>query len=277
MKTYIANIIEFANKPFPEDESYWAYWKILIALSLFVCFFLFVFQPFGLASIESNRFLVCLGFGSMTLVGALVYEISVARILYLLGFYKNWTFIKWVGTNLVIMLFISLANFLFARLVLIGYIDWQFFPQMIYSTLMIGIMPMTILGGYKMSKEEKKNQAIAETILPERWKISDNSRNESQLFEIPFGQIRYVEALQNYIKIGYVNEQSQLKERTERATMKHVIQQVENSSIVQSHRSYLVNKTSIEKVEGNAQGLLLSLKDCEKLIPVSRSRISLFK
>lgn len=277
MKTYFENIVQFLNKPFPEEESYWSSLRVLVGVSLFVSFFLYIFQPFGLSSLTANQIWVCLGFGSMTLIGAIVYEISIAQILRLLGFYKNWTFFKWLWNNLMLMLIISLANFLFARLVLIGYIDWQFFPQMVYGTLMIGSIPFTILGAFKMKKAEQKYQAIARAIPTSVISNPKEQQEGSQLFGIAFSQIKYIEALQNYVKIGYLNEQDKLKERIERTTMKNILSQVEGSSIIQCHRSYLVNRTAIEKVDGNAQGLLLSLSDCDKRIPVARSKISLFK
>lgn len=277
MKTYLQNIVHFLNKPFPEEESYWSYLQVLVGISLFVCFFLYIFQPFGLSTLTSNRFWICLGFGSMTVLGAIVYEITVAQMLKGLGFYKNWIFFKWLLNNLMIMLIISLANFLFARLVLIGYIDWQFFPQMLYGTLMIGIIPFTVLGAIKMKKAEQKYQEMARGIPTPTLQAPKREEEGLQLFGIPFSQIKYIEALQNYVKVGYLNEQFQLREQTERRTMKSILKEVEGSSIVQCHRSYLVNRTAIEKVDGNAQGLLLSLSDCDKCIPVARSKISLFK
>ena len=91
------------------------------------------------------------------------------------------------------------------------------------------------------------------------------------------GQIRYIEALQNYAKIGYINTEGQLKEQVERSTLKGIIQQIADTSIVKCHRSFLVNRDHITQVTGNAQGLQLTLADCKKSVPVSRAFVSVFR
>jgi len=66
--------------------------------------------------------------------------------------------------NLGIMVFISLANFLFARLWYFGYIIWGLYPQMMYSTLMIGIIPIMALGAFSLNRQEKKYRQISDNI-----------------------------------------------------------------------------------------------------------------
>ena len=97
------------------------------------------------------------------------------------------------------------------------------------------------------------------------------------LMNLASHQIRYIEALQNYAKIGYINSTGQLIERTERATLKSILNEVEGSPIVKCHRSFLVNREAIISTSGNAQGLLLTLSDCDKTIPVSRSYVPAFR
>ena len=104
-----------------------------------------------------------------------------------------------------------------------------------------------------------------------------NTQGETYICNIPVGQIKYIEALQNYIKIGFVNGAGKLNEQIERATMKQVDDESGSASIVRCHRSYMVNQDAIISVKGNAQGLLLSLSDCEKVIPVSRSYVPKFR
>lgn len=273
---FLNTIVRTLGKPFPE-ESWSSYIKKLIVLSLFVAFFLYVFKPFGLDTLESDRLLICLGFGSMTLVGALTYELSIGQLLRLMGYHKNWIFGKWIVNTLATTLFISLANFIFARLILIGYIDWALFPTMLYSTVMIGILPVTILGAWLLSQQEKKYQSIASEIGQVNLSPTQSSNAGISVFDIPIPQIKYIEALQNYVKIAYLNDQRELKIQTERLTLKEVIAKTEGSSLTKCHRSFVVNKETIMSVSGNAQGLLLSLTNCDKTIPVSRSFVPQFR
>lgn len=141
---FVDEIHQILTKPFPEQESNFGAPKTIALVSGFVIFFLFVFQPFGISDLTTNKFFICLGFGLMTFSATVIFEFMVGPVLNLKGKLENWTFGKWILNNLGIMASISLANFLFARLVIFGYVDWQFYPQMIYATFMIGLIPIIV-------------------------------------------------------------------------------------------------------------------------------------
>ncbi len=278
MMEMIEKIVSLLGKPFPEAETKYVYFRDLVLLSVFVTVFLYIFQPFGISTLASKQFLICLGFGAMTFLGAVIFDFIVDQVLSLKGKGAQWTFGQWILNNLGIMFCISLANFLYARLLLFGYIDWSLFPQMMYGTFMVGIMPLVILGGFSLLKEEKKYQRIAaeinqEDVLPS----NDKQLGGLTVFDIPIHQIRYVEALQNYAKIGYVDPEGQLTVKTERSTLKEILAKTSENSIVKCHRSFLVNRDAIIAAAGNAQGLSLTLADCDKLIPVSRTLVPVFR
>lgn len=270
--------VNLLRKPFPEAETKFVYFRDLLLLSGFVALFLYIFQPFGISTLASNQFIICLGFGVMTFLGAVIFDFIVDQILSLKGRGAQWTFGQWILNNLGIMFCISLANFLYARLLLFGYIDWRLFPQMMYGTFMVGILPLVILGGFSLLKEEKKYQRIAAEINQEEaLPAHAKPLAEATVFDIPIHQIRYVEALQNYAKIGYVNPEGQLNVKTERSTLKEILAKTSQNSIVKCHRSFLVNRDAIIAAAGNAQGLSLTLSDCDKLIPVSRTLVPVFR
>lgn len=268
---------EFLNKPYPDDYGPFTYYRTLIIISLFVAFFLFIFQPFGISDLESHKLLICIGFGSMTFLGSLVYEWTVVPLQRSLGLRTKWTFWKWTLNNMGIMFFISLANFLFVRLVLFGFIQWDLFPTMVYGTFMIGLIPFSVLGAIDLMNQEKKYRGIAKEFNQQKARSSSANENQKTIYNLPVDQIRYVEALQNYVKIGYINPDGRLAEQTERSTLKGIMEQIKGSSMIKCHRSFLVNRNSIISSTGNAQGLLLTLEDCEKVIPVSRSFVSHLK
>ena len=275
---FFRNIVRHLNKPFPEQSSNFGEPKILAVLSLFVALFLFIFQPFGISTIESHKFLICLGFGAMTFLGTVIYEFIVGRVLNLKGELEKWTLGKWMLNNLGIMLVISLVNFLFARMVFFGFIQWNLFPAMMYGTFMIGIIPITVLGAFIVWQQERKYIGIAENMtLPPPLTALGQTQNESSLFQIPISKIRYIQGLQNYVTLCYVDEDGQLKKKTERATLKQILDELAGSSIIRSHRSFLVNRSAIISATGNAQGLLLRLENCEKEVPVSRTYVPLFR
>ena len=274
---FLNKIILFLRKPFPRDDSFSGNLKTITYISVFIAFFLYIFQPFDISSIPEKKFLICMGFGAMTFIACVVYDVIVFRWLQLAGPSEKYTFGKWVLNMIGIMLTISIANFIFMRLIIFGYILWEYLPYMISGTFKVGIFPIVFIGAISLLRQEKKYQNIAAEINQKNINPSSMDPTDSTfLFEIPIHQIRYVEALQNYVKIGFVNS-GELKEKTERATLKSIMSELKDSSIIKCHRSFLVNRDFIISTSGNAQGLLLTLADCSKTIPVSRSYVPVFR
>lgn len=214
----------------------------------------------------------------MTLLAALVYELTVGFLFRAIGWRDRWTFGKWILYNIGVMLLISMFNFLFARLAFFGFIQWNLFPAMLYGTFMIGLIPLVVYGGIVLLRQEHKYQGIADEINQKPATLDTIQSNQKlTILDIPVAQIKYVEALQNYIKIGYISTDGEPKEQVIRATLKQCETQAEHTSIIRCHRSFMVNQAAIIATSGNAQGLLLTLSDCEKSIPVSRSYVPKFR
>ncbi len=275
---FLDKIIQLLKKPFPEEENKAIYFRNVVAIGVFITLFLYIFKPFDMSSAQSNLFLMCLGFGGITVVASIFYDWCIRPLFRLISGRKQLTFGKWILNMIGIILTISLANFIYIRLFIFGYIRWEFFPIMVKNTFAIGIFPVVALGVISLLRQEKKYQTIADEI---NQKEHPNSRtvpiNDQSVFDIPFSRIRYIEALQNYVKIGYINSEGRLAEQTERATLKSILDEVAGSAIVKCHRSFLVNREAIISTAGNAQGLLLTLLDCDKIIPVSRSYVAVFR
>ena len=212
----------------------------------------------------------------MTFLASVVYEFAVSKILKLKDEASNWTFGKWSLYNIGVMLCIALANFLYARLILFGYIIWDLLPQMIYSTFMIGVIPIFGLGFYALHMQEKKYLALAKNMSIPHHQNTENLEDETFIFDIPVQNIKYVQGMQNYVNIGFVDQHGQFQKKMERATLKQV-EEESNGNIVKTHRSYLVNPKAILSFSGNAQGLLLQLSDSDRTIPVSRRYVSTFR
>lgn len=228
--------------------------------------------------LESGQFLLCLGYGVVTFVTSIVYDFIVVRILKVKGGKANFTFGIWILYMIGIILLISFANFFFVRLVLFDDIQWRVFPYMLRGTFAIGIFPIVVLGTIALLKQERKYQKISNEIN-QKQKHSTHIKqgNGPLIFGIPSPQIRYIEAMQNYINISYINHQGQMQVETQRATLKSLSNEILGKSLLRCHRSYIVNRESIVASSGNAQGLLLTLADCEKKIPVSRSFVTIFR
>jgi hypothetical protein len=83
-----------------------------------------------------------------------------------------------------------------------------------------------------------------------------------------------VQSLDNYVNIFW-DCQGNLKSSMLRNTLTNIADQVnELPYIYRSHRGWLVNTRRVKRVEGNAQGLKLSVELLEQQIPVSRANIA---
>ncbi len=268
----------FLNKPFPQEESLAVSLKIVAAISLFVTVFLYTFKPFGLHRIESGYLWLCLGFGCVTFVTSMLYEWFVVKVIRIKGEGSHFTYGRWILYFTGAMLFISVANFLFVRMTVFGHVDWSLFPYMIRGTFAVGFFPVVAVGAWALLRQEKKYQSIASEVnrVAAEPKSAD-TLSEATVFGIPVDQIRFVEAMQNYVKIARVDEDGQLVETVERATLKGLSEQLAGEVLVRCHRSFFVNRDTILSTTGNAQGLLLTLADCERQVPVSRRYVTAFR
>jgi len=280
----LENIRRLLNKPYPMEESAMGVLKIITGISIFIAVFLYVFTPFDLNKVESGQLKICLGFGLMTFITSVVYEFTIVRWSNIKGESANFTFGKWIIYITGLLLCISLANFLYIRIFFFGYILWEFLPAMIKGTFMVGIFPTVALGVVALLRQEHKYQGIAKEInqkfdVDVQTKIDNNTdiTNKQQIFGIPSTNIRYIESLQNYVKIGHLTTEGKWQEKTERATLKSILNDAIDANLVKCHRSFIVNRGAILSTSGNAQGLLLSLADCKKEIPVSRSFVASFR
>lgn len=272
------SIRQFLAKPFPQEERFTDSIKIIAAISLFVFIFLYIFKPFGIHAWQGNQLLLCLNFGLVSFLASLIYELIIVKVLKVKGSHTNFTFGRWILYFMGAIISISLANFLFVRLAFFGDIQWNLYLPMLRGTLAIGIFPAIVFGGMALLKLERKYQNIAGDFNRQNRSNLDNKIDRvSSLFNIPSDSIRYIEAMQNYINIGYLEQGGVWQEQLERATLKSIPLTDLGQNIMRCHRSYMVNREAIIEVTGNAQGLLLSLDKCEKKIPVSRSYVAEFR
>ena len=268
-----ASLVKFWQKPFPKSESWFGLSKNVITISVVMTLFLYIFQPSGLSQ-APNKFWLCLGFGVTGALAYFIYELVFWQLAKLRKTPIYWTFGKWLLYSIGVLFFISLANFIYVRYVFFGYMLWELFPAMLRGVFMFGI-PVLAVMTLILLRDEKKYQTIAQEINQQRKDFA--TTDDLTIFNIPVNQIKYIEALQNYVTISFINTEGQLKKKTERATLKSILETTKESSIVRTHRSFLVNQRAIVDAVGNAQGLMLTLSDCDVKVPVSRSYVPAFR
>jgi len=87
----------------------------------------------------------------------------------------------------------------------------------------------------------------------------------------------YVESAGNYLSIVYLND-SELCQKRLRSSLKEVEETLEAYPfLVHTHRAFLVNINFITQVSGNSAGYKISMFSTDRVLPVSKANVPLFR
>ncbi len=99
----------------------------------------------------------------------------------------------------------------------------------------------------------------------------------SEKISLRIADLLYIEAVGNYVKV-YHWQDGRVKTDMLRATMKQMEDDLQDyPTIVRCHRAFLVNLQQVEKIISKSGNMLLSLKQDNGSIPVSRSNMTQIK
>lgn len=89
--------------------------------------------------------------------------------------------------------------------------------------------------------------------------------------------IMYVESVGNYLNIIYFND-SELCQKRIRCSLRETEEILEKYPfMVHIHRAFLVNINFISQISGNAAGYKIQLFSTDKVLPVSKANVPLFR
>ncbi len=253
-------------------------WPYGIGISLFITAFVGIFLlPSDFTGLE--RWREASYYGLVTLVFYLLNSI-VSNYLFTQRVQAGkWRVYHHILLTLWNFLTISLGNW--ALIWLAGGVDLSLsgFVQVVVLTLLVGSIP--IVGATLLRQNIQLKRQLLESQTLER--MPDSRPILASLVEINDGKnvhtfdlnkMLFVEANRNYIEV----HQKDLPVQQIRLSMKGLGEQwVSLPTIIRCHRAFFVVLTQIQEVDGNAQGFQISLRDSERLIPVSRGYIPAFK
>lgn len=275
----ITNIL---NRPYPLLLNKW---KLAIYVSIFISFFLSVFQPFGLQFVDiENKTIVLIGYGMVTFVILLI-DFFIVPVLFKSFFYEeNWTVWKQILWLVFIVLTISIGNYGYS--VYFSIFQWvglQGLLIFILFTLPIAIIPIIAITLITQNVYLKRNLKISAQInesINQNASDNDNSKlitlnSGIQKYSFPLNEILLIESEGNYAQIYHV-ENGQIKTLLIRNTLKNISAEIHEKELFKCHRAYIINMKHVEKVKGNSHGISISMKQIEKQIPVSRNNTKAF-
>lgn len=278
--------LKYFNQPYPTFKNKW---QLIIYISLFISLFMFVFQPFGLASVQFKfKILILFGYGAVTFV-VLLFNLFVLPIAFKKTFTeKNWTLKKQLIWISWILFTIGIGNFLYTAWLISSFYSFKVFIIFQFYTLTIGAIPIfiiTILKNNQLLRENLKSatelnaeiNTVKEETIEQNNNITLYSENEKEKLELTIADILFIESVGNYVEISFTKDNT-VQKSLMRSSLKRIETQLETySEILKCHRAFLVNIHNILKVNGNSQGLKLQLKSLSTEIPVSRNYVKELK
>jgi DNA-binding LytR/AlgR family response regulator len=242
--------------------------------------FIQFFQPFGIEKVDfDNSVLVISGFGLIILVTLMVTRIAFHTYLvkterepgendiYLSLFY-------------ITLLVISSLGFIFyLRYVGQSPITFNTVTRVVIICLSLPVT-LNLKGKIIYYKEQVKKLARELDLATGKLEnFSENytnryveliSENDTDNFRIQVSEIVYARSADNYVEVGY-HDNDAVKKKMIRNTLRDIEKQLlEFNSFVRTHRTSLVNIQYINKLNKNFNTYWLSLDKTKETIPVSR-------
>jgi DNA-binding LytR/AlgR family response regulator len=147
----------------------------------------------------------------------------------------------------------------------------------ILYTILLGFIPVTIravlVKNWRLKKDLSEVKKINE-LLTNRKSASDEKIIEFQnassndILKLSNYDLLFVEATENYITVVWESNHT-IKKQMIRMTMKDAIKQINDSLIVFSHRSFIINLRKVQKVSSQSGISTITLKNTDTPIPLS--------
>jgi hypothetical protein len=281
------NLFEYARKPYPLNINRWS---TILIISLFISFFLVIFQPFGLHNIESDwKVLLITGYGLVTLAVLILDTVIVPLIFPRFFNEEKWTVSKEFLLLVGIVITIGMGNYAYS--VILTIVPWaglQGFFIFTLFTLSIAIIPIIgviVISHNRLLRQNLKasnqmNQMIGDK-KPDGTKginklvITSDSKN--QKLEIPASSLICIESQGNYVNTWFL-EEGKVARLLIRNTIKEIEKQIADAeNLFKCHRAFIINLALIENVRGNSQGYRLQMKYLDREIQVARNYSKSFR
>lgn len=248
-----------------------------VGISLGIFLFLLFFQPFQLKNPDfNNQNIILAGFGAISLMLLGILRIIIPSFFQKLLATNNWNYAKELILNLSFIVLNSVAFAFYARYV--GDIKITFHTVIIIVIISISAMVIVIvINEFKRLNNEVKeltqlaglNNSVVVSSEKDL-KIEFVSENKSDYFQIFLEQIMLIKSASNYIEIIYKTA-DKISRRLIRNTLKNTEEHFSKyPSLIRCHRSCIVNKNYIQKLQKGKEGLKLTLFDYPQEIHVSR-------
>jgi len=262
--------------------------KSSIVVFLIILLFLLMFKPFGVydPELKMHYFFICF-----------LHALAPAIILFIyfgvLNYFRKtknqtkWTLLEEFIQIGALLVLIGTASFLMRDLLYNNPNNWSwnYFFEEIRNCFVAGIFFYFFLRLSTFYFESKKGspfvlQFTPLTVKPEKTVLKSNIFITTQVkqddFLLDMDQLLFAKADGNYIELTKSNGHQMTTEVKRISLTQFETQITDYPHLFRCHRTYLVNMYKIKQVAGNSQGYVLSFKETDIKIPVSRKQIDNF-
>lgn len=282
---YLKKLKKWSNQPYPYIYNIPKLILKNLKIGAFIGLFLFVFKPFGISSYANNEQIErCIGFGLITFFINATFEIAVLSLRERCLKSEDWTTKNAILKIIISIILISFGNALFLVTLNTEMSFIAIYLEMLAGTFIIGSLPALYFLNFQQLEFLKGNERKI-VGLNQQLKQVSSERFKDQLIQFPnengevelqlhAGKIIYFKSESNYLEIHVENKQS-----PERHLLRNRIKTIEAllpTNFIRCHRSYIVNRDKIKKVEGSKRGYQLLFDGTTDRVPVSRSQTERF-
>jgi len=277
------NIKLIFKEPYPYEDDYLVILRNYFGASIFVVFFLVIFRPFGLATLQiatAFGLAAFFGYGAVTFIICVLFD-KLSKISFPRFFDdRKWTVGHQIISMIVLVFFIGLGNLFYSHFMGFTGISGTTMLYFQMYTVLIAVFPISIITMITRVQSLKKH--IREAVqINTQISINDqlhsntndilvfSSENEKEMLELTLGQFVYAESADNYSEIVFL-ENNIVRRVLMRSSLKRLLEMNKRPELYLIHRSYFVNINKIVAVEGNSRGYRCDFKEVEESIPVSR-------
>ncbi|MGD0340438.1 MAG: LytTR family DNA-binding domain-containing protein [Bacteroidales bacterium] len=264
------------RQPYREAGSGKSRFYTIISFGLFIFLFLYLFKPFGLATLKPLwQLLATLGFGAITAFVLLVFKFLIEPLVVV----ENWTLGKSLIWDVIIASSIGAANYFFICTIFKLDFAFKYFLYSVWTAILVGSIPVTIV--HIMVYNKMYRNALKEADIPQEklfWEeevriTAGNDKNNDLRFNPR--SIIYLCSNDNYVTIVTFKDNT-INKVTIRGTLKSAEYELRrNKGFIRCHKCYIVNLDFIDKIAGHSQNMKIKLFHTDEVIPVSRSKVSM--
>jgi hypothetical protein len=293
----INKIMGILKSPYPADSSPLAVVFHSIGSGLFVTLFFAAFEPFGFLLIPlAPRWALYIGYGAVTGAAIILNNLLLPRLWPRFFKEENWSLGRQILCMGWVTLVIGWGCYLLSGAVCVHFglpSQCVRLRTIVIDTFIIAIFPITIINLINYALLLRRNTRVvieanrrlqhpaaplrspAETTAPSPVEIVAENNKDS--FCVALADLLFIQAEENYVQIYHKSE------KPGRVLLRSSLTRIERQlrpfypRLFRCHRTCIVNTTKIEKVNGNAQGLKLTLRDTAATIPVARRYVDEFR